>query len=164
MAIRYKTYSNTLDTLVCLLESHKQIESVTTGDIWDIDLEKNTKYPLAHVNIGNIDLAMSQKSFNFQVFIMDISDEDNQQYVLNDTMQIMSDLIALLKHGENTYTYNAQAGEEPRYWVDDNFTFEPFTERFDNTLSGWVCDINIIIESVLDSCDVPIDDSIVCIK
>ena len=164
MAIRYKTYSNTLDTLVCLLESHKQIESVTTGDIWDIDLEKNTKYPLAHVNIGNVDLSMSQKTFNFQVFIMDISDEDNQQYVLNDTMQIMSDLIALLKHGENTYTYNAQAGEEPRYWVDDNFTFEPFTERFDNTLSGWICDINIIIESVLDSCDVPIDDSIVCIK
>ena len=164
MAIRYKTYSNTLDTLVCLLESHKQIESVTTGDIWDIDLEKNTKYPLAHVNIGNIDLAMSQKSFNFQVFIMDISDEDNQQYVLNDTMQIMSDLIALLKHGENTYTYNAQHGEEPRYFIDDNFTFEPFTERFDNTVSGFVCDIAVIIESVLDSCDVPIDDTTVCIK
>ena len=164
MGIRHKTYSNTLDTLVCLLESHKQVETITTGDIFDIDLEKHSKYPLAHLNLGNIDLSMSQKTFNFQVFIMDISDEDNQQYVLNDTMQIMSDLIALLKHGENTYTYNAQAGEEPRYWIDNDFTFEPFTERFDNTLSGWVCNIGIIIESVLDSCDVPIDDSIVCIK
>jgi hypothetical protein len=76
----------------------------------------------------------------------------------------MSDLIALLKHGENTYTYNAQHGEEPRYFIDDNFTFEPFTERFDNTVSGFVCDIAVIIESVLDSCDVPIDDTTVCIK
>tara|TARA_R100001460_G_scaffold19023_1_gene39986 strand:+ start:653 stop:1147 length:495 start_codon:yes stop_codon:yes gene_type:complete len=164
MAIRYKTYSNTLDTLVCLLESHEQIEKVTTGDLWDVDLEKNSKYPLAHVNIGNVDITMSQKTFNFQVFIMDISDNDNEQYVLNDTMHIMSDLIALLKHGENTYTYNAQPGEEPRYFVDNDFTCEPFTERFDNTLTGWVCDIRIIIESVLDSCDVPIDDSKVCIK
>ena len=164
MGIRYKTYSNTLDTLVCLLESHEQIEKVTTGDLWDIDLEKNSKYPLAHVNIGNVDITMSQKTFNFQVFIMDISDNDNEQYVLNDTMHIMSDLIALLKHGENTYTYNAQHGEEPRYFVDNDFICEPFTERFDNTLTGWVCDIRIIIESVLDSCDVPIDDSVVCIK
>ena len=162
--IRYKTYSNTLDMIVCLLEAHKQVETVTTGDIWDIDLPKNTKYPLAHVNIGNVDLSMSQKIFNFQVFIMDIADEDNEQFVLNDTMQIMSDLIALLKHGENTYTYNAQAGEEPRYFIDNDFTFEPFTERFDNTVSGFVCNIGIIIESVLDSCDVPIDDSTVCIK
>ena len=164
MGIRYKTYSNTLDTLVCLLESHEQIEKVTTGDLWDIDLEKNSKYPLAHVNIGNVDITMSQKTFNFQVFIMDISDNDNEQYVLNDTMHIMSDLIALLKHGENTYTYNAQHGEEPRYFVDNDFTCEPFTERFDNTVSGWVCNIQVIIESVLDSCDIPIDDDSVCIK
>jgi|TARA_Y100000361_G_scaffold57808_1_gene50547 hypothetical protein len=164
MTIRYKTYKNTLDTITCLLEAHKQIQTTTTGDIFDVDIEKNTKFPLAHVNIGNVDISMSQKTFNFQLFIMDIADEDNETFVLNEMLNIMSDIIALLKHGENTFLYNAQHGEEPRYFVDNDFTCEPFTERFDNTVSGWVCNIQVIIESVLDSCDIPIDDDSVCIK
>jgi len=76
----------------------------------------------------------------------------------------MVDIIALLKHGEILYGYDAAAGEEQRYFVDDDFLIEPFTERFTNNVSGWVCDISIIIESVLDSCDIPIDNSVSCSK
>ena len=96
---------------------------------------------------------------------MDIVDEkgDNEQTVLSDTLQILTDLLALLKHGENTHTHNAQHGEEPRYFIDDDFRCEPFNERFDNSVSGWVLEIGIVVESVLDSCDVPIDDSKVCL-
>ena len=163
--IRYKTYNNVIETIKCVGEAHKQIEQVTSGDLFDIDLEKNTKFPLFHISPVNVDINKSQKVFNFQLYIMDLVKEDgsNEQIVLSDTLQIFSDLIAIFKHGETLNGYNASHGEEERYFVDDDFICEPFTERFDNWTSGWVMDFSVIVESVLDSCDIPINDTN-CIK
>jgi hypothetical protein len=44
MAIPNKTYNEIIDKLKSIGEKHEQISTVTTGDIFDIDLEKNTKY------------------------------------------------------------------------------------------------------------------------
>ena len=164
--IRHKTYSNVIDTLKCIGELHKQIQTTTTGDIWEIDLEKNTKFPLYHINPTNVEISLSQKTFNFQVFIMDIveADNSNEQEVLNDTLQITTDIIALLKHSELLQTASASHGEEPRYYVGDDFTCEPFTETYDNTLTGWVMKLPIVIESVLESCDIPLIKTTTCIK
>ena len=166
MAIRYKTYNNAVNTLKCIGEQHKEIKSVTTGDIWDIDLEKTTMFPLYHINPVSVDVAQGTKTFNFQLFIMDIVDADGdaEQYVLSDTLQIITDIIAILKHGEILYGYDASPGEEERYFVDDDFSCEPFTERFDNSVTGWIVDVGIIVESVLDSCDIPLDTSTICVK
>jgi hypothetical protein len=164
--IRYKTYNNTLETLKCLGTQHKQIETVTTGDLFDVDLDANNLYPLMHVIIQDADVSMSEQKFNFRVLIMDLVEPDlsNEDEVMSDTYQTMVDLIALLKHGEILYSYAAAAGEEQRYFEDNDFTISPFTERFTSNVSGWVCDISIIVESVLDSCDIPIDNSVACGK
>ena len=166
MAIRFKTYSNVINTLKCLGEQHLEIKSTTTGDITDIDLEKNTLFPLYHINPVSVDVSMSQKTFNFQLFVMDIVDADGdaEQTVLSDTLQIITDIIAILKHGEILYGYDASHGEEERYFVDDDFSIEPFTERFDNSVTGWIVDVGIIVESELDSCTIPIDNTTICVK
>ena len=115
-SIRYKTYNNVIDTIKCLGEQHLQIQTVTSGDIWDIDLEKTTMFPLYHINPVSVDLNKGQKIFNFQIFIMDIVDADGdiEQEVLSDTLEIACDIVALLKHGEILYGYDAAVGEEPR--------------------------------------------------
>ena len=166
MAIRFKTYNNVINTLKCIGEQHLEIKSTTTGDITDIDLEKNTLFPLYHINPVSVDVSMSQKTFNFQLFVMDIVDADGdaEQTVLSDTLQIITDLIAILKHGEILYGYDASHGEEERYFVDDDFSIEPFTERFDNAVTGWIVDVGIIVESELDSCTIPIDNTTICVK
>ena len=46
----FKNYNNTIDTLKQLGNNHYQIKTVTTGDIFEIDLEKNTLYPLMQIN------------------------------------------------------------------------------------------------------------------
>ncbi len=166
MAIRYKTYDNVVDTLTCVGDLHQQIKTTTTGDIWDIDLEKNTLYPLFHITPVDVDITLSEKQFNFQLFVMDLVEPDlsNEQHVLSDTLQIITDIIALYKHGELLQTAIVAHGEESRYFVDDEFKCEPFTERFDQNVTGWVVDFSIIIESVLDSCDIPIVQTNTCIK
>ena len=165
-SIRYKTYGNVIDTLKCLGEQHLEIQTTTTGDISDIDLEKMTLFPLYHINPTSVDVELKQKTFNFQLFIMDLVHEDGdcEEYVLSDTLQILTDLIALLKHGEILYHYDTAAGEEARYWIEDDFTIEPFTERFDNSVTGWAVDVGIVIESELNTCNIPIDSSTICVK
>tara|TARA_R110001606_G_scaffold5778_5_gene26364 strand:- start:6805 stop:7311 length:507 start_codon:yes stop_codon:yes gene_type:complete len=165
-SIRYKTYGNVVDTLKCIGEQHLEIKTTTTGDIWDIDLEKNTMFPLYHINPMTVDIGLQTKTFNFQLFVMDIvdADGDNEQYVLSDTLQIMNDILSILKHGETMYQYDAANGEEPRYWIGDDFSCEPFTERFDNQVSGWVMEIAVEVENELNSCNIPIDNTTICVK
>jgi hypothetical protein len=74
--------------LACVGEQHKNIQSVTSGDIWEIDLEKNTLYPLFHINPVNVTVALNIRTFNFQLFVMDLvePDESNEQEVLSDCL------------------------------------------------------------------------------
>ena len=165
-SIRYKTYANVIDTLKCLGEQHLQIKTVTSGDVWDVDLEDSTLFPLYHITPVNAEIENQQKTFNFQVFVMDMvdADKEQEQYVQSDTFQILNDIIALLKQGEILYQYDTDAGQEPRYWIEDDFSLEPFQERFDNAVTGWVVEIGISIESELNSCEVPIDNTTICVK
>ena len=74
--VENKTYNNVVNTLIRLGEYHDQIFSVSVGDIYDLDLEKNTKFPLLHINPTSVVTGDSQLTYNFQVFIMDMVSED----------------------------------------------------------------------------------------
>ena len=165
-AIRFKSYNNVIDALACVGEQHLNIQSVTSGDIWEIDLEKNTLFPLFHINPVNVTVSLNTRTFNFQLFVMDLvePDESNEQEVLSDCLEIMNDIIAIYKHGEILYGYDAAHGQEPRYFIDNDFTIEPFTERFDNSVTGWVMSFAIIVENELNSCNIPIDNTTICVK
>ena len=54
MAVSNKTYNNVINTLCRLGEQHEQIETVSVGDIYDIDLSKETLFPLLHINPLNV--------------------------------------------------------------------------------------------------------------
>ena len=48
--IANKTYNNVINTLKNIGDKHHQIATVTTGDIFDINLEKMEKFALMHIN------------------------------------------------------------------------------------------------------------------
>ena len=50
---------------------------------------------------------------------------------------------------------NNSIRQDAYYFVDDDFTLDPFTERFDNSVSGFVFNLPIIIEQPYDSCFIP---------
>ena len=66
-SIRYKTYGNVIETLKCLGDKHLQIKTTTTGQIFDIDLEDTTLFPLYHINPVSVDVSLQLKTFNFQI-------------------------------------------------------------------------------------------------
>ena len=171
--IANKTYNNAINTLKELGAQHLQIATTTTGDIYDIDLEKNPLFPLLHINPVNVSTGQSQLTYNFQLFVMDaVSQKDNwteanlqsannlsnEQEVLSSCLQICIDIIGMTRHSKWQ-----GAGElnidDPVYFTNGEFTIEPFTERFDNVLTGWVFSIGIVVQNDFQTCTIPVDNS-----
>ena len=160
MAINNKTYFNVIETLKNLGEEHQQISTTTTGDIYDIDLEKNTKYPLMHINPINVTTTRTELIYNFQIFVMDLVEPDNanEQDVYSDVLQTCIDIIAIMSNSkwQSQLTLDLDA---PVYFAEGNFTLEPFTERFDQTVTGWVFQIGITVQNDFQSCVIPMHDT-----
>ena len=160
MAIPNKTYNNLIDTLKELGAKHQQISTTTTGDIYDIDLEKNTLYPLMHINPINVTTGSFGVTYNFQIFVMDLVDNDNanEQDVYNDVLQTCIDIISIFRNSkwqaQLTLDINA-----PVYFTEGDYTLEPFTERFDQDVTGWVFQIGIVVANDFQSCDIPMEDT-----
>ena len=162
MAIPNKTYNNVIDTLKGLGEQHNQISTTTTGDIWDIDLEKNTKYPLMHINPINVTTGRVGLTYNFQIFVMDLVEPglENQQDVYNDVLQTCVDIISIFRNSK----WQAQLSldlDAPVYFTEGDYTLDPFTERFDQAVTGWVFQIGILVDNSFQSCNIPMDDGVI---
>jgi len=116
--VHNKTYNNVINRLLRLAELHQQISTTSVGDIWKINLEKMQKFPLLHINPVDVQTGESTLTYNFQIFVMDlvsekedwttnntndtfsklVKDLSNEQDVFNETLQICTDFIGMLRH------------------------------------------------------------------
>jgi len=174
--VNNKTYNNIVNTLLRLGEYHKQISTTSVGDIFDINLEKMQKFPLLHLNPTSVATGDSQLTYNFQIFIMDMVSEkedwtknnasaefpklyktlSNEQDVLNETLQIATDFIGMLRHSEQQSLAGTNDINAPIYFTQDQFTIEPFSERFDNLCCGWTFTIGVLVQNDFQTCIIPV--------
>ena len=164
-----KTYNNVIDTLKQLGDEHEQITTTTTGDIWKIDMDQ-TLFPLFHINPVNVSTGQSELTYNFQLFVMDAvtekenwTEEDlqsanylsNEQEVASSCLQVCIDIISMMRHSKWQ-----GAGEldidDPVYFTEGEYTLEPFQERFDNLLTGWVFTIGVLVQNDFQACTIPV--------
>ena len=175
MAVSNKTYNNVINTLCRLGEYHQQISTVSVGDIYDINLEKMEKFPLLHINPLNVSTGDSELIYNFQIFIMDMVSEkndwktkqqteltklvntkNNEQEVWNQTLEIATDFIGMLRHSSRQSLEGVNDINAPIYFTQDQFTIEPFQERFDNLCCGWVFQIGVKVMNDFSTCNIPV--------
>tara|TARA_R110000824_G_scaffold5226_7_gene24312 strand:+ start:234 stop:767 length:534 start_codon:yes stop_codon:yes gene_type:complete len=169
--IANKTYNNVINSLKNIGDLHHQIETVTTGDIFDINLEKMEKFVLMHINPVNVTTGDFGLTYNFQIFICDLVSEkedwteatiqsannlSNEQEVLSETLQISVDIISMLRHSLQQSMLGVNDVNDPLYFTEGQQTLEPFTERFDNLLTGWVFSIGILVANNFDACTIPV--------
>lgn len=129
--------------------------TVTTGSIDDIDLNKQNIFPLSHIIVNNCNVQSNTLIFNISVLAMDIVDEskketsnifignDNEQDILNTQLSILNRLIALLKRGD-LYSNG--------YQVEGAVNCEPFVDRFENKLAGWAATLDLIVQNDMTIC------------
>ena len=176
MTVINKSYNNVNNFLCRLGEYHKQISTVSVGDIFDINLEKMQKLPLMHLNPTNVTTGDSELIYNFQIFICDLVSEsnvetkqqadltkliqhdNNEQEVWNQTLAIATDIIGMLRHSTRQSLAGVNDINFPLYFTEEQFTLEPFQERFDNMLCGWVFSVGVKVINDFDTCDIPVDN------
>lgn len=152
-----QSYFKIVETLRDALLADPNITTVTTGDISEIDLSKQTMFPLAHIIVGEASFDSTVVTFSISVLIMDIvhSDnkedepsiyqDDNELYVLNTMFNIGNHLTDKLFNG-NLYDGNT--------YVDKTaVSAEPFTDRFENLLAGWSFNFSLVVRNNIDRCN-----------
>jgi len=148
-------YLTILDKLKAHFDADVMVTDITKGALDDIDLAKQTLFPLVHIIIGNATFEPSVIRFSITLFAMDIvnvsKDEvtdrffgnDNEDYVLETTLQILNRVYKQMNNG---------ALFSDNFIVDGQPTCEPFTERFENLLSGWAMTFDVIIPNEMTIC------------
>jgi hypothetical protein len=131
------------------------VNTVTEGDIFEVDLNKQTIFPLVHVMVNNATFETNVVRFNISLLAMDIvnisKDEttnifrgnSNEQDVLNTQLEILNRAYAQMLHG-NMW--------DSAIVVDGNPTCEPFTERFENYLAGWTMTFDVLVPNEVTIC------------
>ena len=67
-----QAFYNTLDKIKEQLLADPNVKTVTTGDITEVDLDKQTIFPLAHIVVNNVTLNGSTILFNVSTLVMDV--------------------------------------------------------------------------------------------
>jgi len=131
------------------------VNTVTYGSLDDIDLNKQTIFPLSHIIVNDATISTNTVEFSISVLSMDVVDEskkettddfignDNEQDVLNTQLAVQNRLIALLQRGD---LY------KDKYQIEAEVTCEPFVDRFENKLAGWVSTFNVVTTNEMTVC------------
>ncbi len=143
------------ETIKTELLKDKNINTVTTGDITNVNLNKQDIFPLGHIIINSVTDEEQVLRFNISVLAADIVDQskdltidrfqgnNNEQDILNTQLAVLNKLIQVLRMG-NLYT--------DMYQLDGNPTCQPFYDRFENQLAGWTATMDVMIYNDINIC------------
>lgn len=136
-----------IDKIQEKLNANGVTNTVTFGDILEVDLDKTTIYPLSHISMGDVTFSDRIITATIQLFCLDVVDKsntltdenliygnDNLQDVLNTQLQVVNDIQQELRRGE---LFSGQLQ------LTTDITASPFLDNFENQLGGWAATINI---------------------
>ena len=129
--------------------------TVSIGDISDVNLNKQDIFPLAHMIVNSVSAEEQVLRFNISILACDIVDQskdittdrftgnDNEQDILNTQLLVLNKLIQKLRMG-SLHT--------DMYQLDGNPSLTPFNDRFENQLAGWSATMTILIYNDIYIC------------
>jgi len=148
-------YYQITNTIKEQLLKDQDINTVTSGDLSQVNLGKQDIFPMGHILINNVIVEEQVLRFNINVLTMDIVNQSkeptvdvftgntNEQDILNTQLGVLNKLIQILKRGD-LYT--------DMYQLDGDPSLEPFYDRFENNLAGWSANLDILIYNDITIC------------
>ena len=143
-----KEYYDLIKNIYEYLIGNNNINTVTSGDLLEVDLAKQTIFPLAHIIVNDVTFSNHQMTFSINVIAMDVVDEhnddkqernsvygsDNKQDILNSMLSVVNGLQSSLRRGKM---------KDNDYEINDTPTATQFEDRFENLLAGWSIVLNV---------------------
>jgi hypothetical protein len=148
-------FYNITQTVKDALLSDVNINTVTTGNISNINLNKQDIFPLGHIMIDSVTAEENVLRFQMTIVAADIVDQskdltidnfvgnNNEQDILNTQLNVLNVLAQKLRKGNL---------HQDRYQLENNPTMTPFYDRFENMLAGWSMNIEVLIYNDINIC------------
>lgn len=148
-------FYNVLEQIKDTLGAEPFVNTITYGNIDDVDLNKQNIFPLSHIIVNNTTIQERVLTFNISVLAMDVVDiskdetanifrgNDDEQDILNTQLAVLTRLSSILKRG-TLY--------DNKYQLDGDVTCEPFVDRFENKIAGWTGTFSIIVQNDMTIC------------
>ena len=143
------------ETIKQELLKDKNINTVTTGDITDVNLNKQDIFPLGHIIINSVIDEEQVLRFNISILACDIVNKSKEltldrfrgnndvQDILNTQLGVLNRLTQRLRKGQ-LYTQ--------MYQLEGNPSLQPFYDRFENQLAGWTVSMDVLIYNDIYIC------------
>ncbi len=131
------------------------VNTVTTGDITDVNLSKQDIFPLSHIIVNNVTVNEQTLDFNVSILACDIVNQsklettdiftgnNDIQNILNNQLAVLNRLIQRLRMGQL---------HTDMYQLNGSPSLSPFYDRFDNQLAGWTATMDIQIYNDIYIC------------
>ena len=136
-------------------ENDPIVNTITQGDIFRVDLNKQTIFPLVHIIVNNVQFVNNVQQANISVLAMDIVDiskdetediftgNDNEVDVLNTQLAVLNRMYEFLRRGD---LY------DDKYQISGDPNCEPFIDRFENKLAGWTMTFDVLLPNDMTIC------------
>jgi len=131
------------------------INTVTTGDITDVNLNKQDIFPLGHIIINSVIDDENVLRFNMSILACDIVNQSKEFTVdrftgNNDVQDILNTQLGVL----NRLTQRLRKGSlyTDMYQLENSPSLEPFYDRFENQLAGWTITMDVLIYNDIYIC------------
>jgi hypothetical protein len=139
----------TLNEILTIIENqaaaHLQVKQYGQGDVWEIN-PKELDYLVLWAIEESVVLSERTLTYNIRLLAMDrvLPGEENEQEVMSDTIQVLLDFVAYFRQLHTTDLS-----------IQTSVSFEPFTERFDDKVSGHACVLSITQPYDYNKCQIP---------
>ena len=150
-----RAYYQLTETIKEQLLSNPFTNTISIGDISQVNLNKQDIFPLAHLIVNSVAAEENVLRFNVSILACDIVDQskditvdrfvgnDNEQDILNTQLAVLNTLIQRLRKGSL---------HQDMYQLEGNPSLTPFHDRFENQLAGWSATIEILIYNDINIC------------
>ena len=149
-----KSFLDIVNTFKKVCEQHDQVRTFTTGDIFEADLETQDVFTKVHLIETGASIDKTTFTFTFDLLVMDLVNADGSdvEFTLNRTFLILSDIFREFRTGSAF----ANSAVTQSITMPETLSCEPFTDRFENLLSGWKGTFNITVQGNNSACQTPI--------
>ena len=145
------TYNQIIKQFEDFATAHRQINEFKSGDLWELTQKESLaelNYPMLFVQDSPASIGDGFITNGFNILVMDKANEGTvETEVKSDTLLILLDTIAYF---EKLYTDNWKFVK-----IEKSGSISSFTERFDDTLTGWTMSMQLKQPLEYNECQIP---------
>lgn len=145
-----QNYNTIVATLNAFAQHHLGVKRYKVSFFEQMDnfSTSGNTFPILYSIPNNVDLDENIDVFNFRVYCLDIlqKDRSNEQFIMNDTLLVLRDLVNWIKLDENN---NINLLNIP--------SAQPINNYLMDFVAGWYIDVSIEAEGLTSDCFIPFD-------